>query len=113
MEKRKWRLNISGENRLRRRVMLGEVSEFVYKEGGEEKMRRFPKVGSVVPLWVSGVEGECLRRMGLEGDFLVRIAGVRVEPKDDGGYRMWLRVERVSVLPEGYDLEAFVKVYWV
>ena len=76
--------------------MLGEVEEFVYKEGGSERMRRGPRVGDVVPLWLSGVERECLERMGYGEEFLVRIEGVRVERVDEDRWRMWLRVSPVG-----------------
>lgn len=86
--------------------MTGEVSEFVYKEGSEERMRRSPRVGTVVPLWLDSVERECLERMGYGDEFLVRIDGVRVERGEDGVYRMWLRVSPVAGYVDG-GLDAF------
>lgn len=102
-----WKLSISGAGHLRRRVMLGEVSEFVYKEGSEEKMRRMPKVGTVVPLWLDPAERECLERMGYGEEFLVRIAGIRVE-RAEGVWRMWMRVEPVNGYVVG-GLDAFCR----
>lgn len=101
-----WKLSISGAGHLRRRVMTGEVSEFIYKEGSEEKMRRGPRVGTVVPLWLDSVERECLERMGYGEEFLVRIEEVRVVRGLDGVYRMWLKVSPVNGYV-GCDLDGF------